>query len=162
MPEDKAIRLGHPSYVWGFGQERRLDLIRRYATLEGRRILDVGCGLGTYVQAFTHMRQVFAYALHRGYFVRKFPETSRRFQYFIPSLFVIGLVLGLIGSFFHPAIFYTYISVVGLYLLLVLASSIKTIDLVINAFVFLGIILTNLTYGVGFLRGLFARRIPGL
>ena len=57
LPEDKAIRLGHPSYVWGFGQERRLDLIRRYATLEGRRILDVGCGLGTYVQAFRRFSQ---------------------------------------------------------------------------------------------------------
>lgn len=49
---DKAITLGHPSYVWGFGQERRLALIRRYAPLEGRSILDVGCGLGAYVGAF--------------------------------------------------------------------------------------------------------------
>jgi SAM-dependent methyltransferase len=46
----KAIALGHPSYVWRFGQERRLDLIRRYADLDARRILDVGCGLGTYVK----------------------------------------------------------------------------------------------------------------
>ncbi|MFN2225941.1 MAG: class I SAM-dependent methyltransferase [Anaerolineae bacterium] len=49
---DKAITLGHPSYVWGFGQERRLELMRRYAPLEGRTILDVGCGLGAYVGAF--------------------------------------------------------------------------------------------------------------
>jgi SAM-dependent methyltransferase len=49
-PDDKAITLGHPSYVWRFGQDRRLALIRRYAPLEGRRILDVGCGLGTYVK----------------------------------------------------------------------------------------------------------------
>lgn len=46
----KAISLGHPSYVWRFGQDRRLDLIQRYAPLEGRRILDVGCGLGTYIK----------------------------------------------------------------------------------------------------------------
>jgi SAM-dependent methyltransferase len=52
LEQDKAIKLGHPSYVWGFGQERRLELIRRYTPLEGRTILDVGCGLGTYVQAF--------------------------------------------------------------------------------------------------------------
>jgi len=49
--EDKAIELGHPSYLWRFGQERRLGLINRYAPLSGRRILDVGCGLGMYVQA---------------------------------------------------------------------------------------------------------------
>lgn len=46
----KAISLGHPSYVWRFGQDRRLDLIQRYAGLEGKRILDVGCGLGTYMK----------------------------------------------------------------------------------------------------------------
>ncbi|OGO04369.1 MAG: hypothetical protein A2Y73_02425 [Chloroflexi bacterium RBG_13_56_8] len=52
MVEDKAIHLGHPSYVWREGQERRLQLIRRYVRLEGRRILDVGCGLGLYVRRF--------------------------------------------------------------------------------------------------------------
>lgn len=50
--EEKAIALGHPSYGWGFGQERRLNLIRRFVPLEGRTILDVGCGLGMYVRAF--------------------------------------------------------------------------------------------------------------
>jgi len=52
VSEDKAIHLGHPSYVWGFGQERRLELVRRYIRLEGAAILDVGCGLGMYVRAF--------------------------------------------------------------------------------------------------------------
>jgi SAM-dependent methyltransferase len=50
--DDKAIALGHPSYVWRAGQERRLSLIRRYAPLEGRRVLDAGCGVGIYVAAF--------------------------------------------------------------------------------------------------------------
>ena len=48
--DSKAITLGHPSYVWRFGQDRRLELIRRYAGLDGSRILDVGCGLGAYVR----------------------------------------------------------------------------------------------------------------
>lgn len=48
----KAIRLGHPSYVWRRGQDRRLALIRQYVELEGKRILDVGCGLGMYVEKF--------------------------------------------------------------------------------------------------------------
>lgn len=52
--DQKAIALGHPSYVWRFGQERRLQLIRRYVPLEGRRILDIGCGLGMYV---AHLRE---------------------------------------------------------------------------------------------------------
>ena len=52
MSQDKAIQLGHPSYVWRFGQDRRLNLIRQYAPLEHARVLDVGCGIGTYVEKF--------------------------------------------------------------------------------------------------------------
>lgn len=52
MKQENAITLGHPSYVWRFGQERRLDLVRRYVSLEHRAILDVGCGVGVYVRAF--------------------------------------------------------------------------------------------------------------
>src|SRR5712692_7771989 len=48
----EAARLGNPSYVWRFGQDRRLDLIERYVTLAGRRVLDLGCGVGEYVRAF--------------------------------------------------------------------------------------------------------------
>lgn len=48
----KAITLGHPSYIWGFGQERRLAIVRRHIALENARILDIGCGVGAYVEAF--------------------------------------------------------------------------------------------------------------
>lgn len=48
----KAITLGHPSYIWGFGQQRRLNILRRYVALENKRILDIGCGIGAYVRAF--------------------------------------------------------------------------------------------------------------
>jgi SAM-dependent methyltransferase len=48
--QEKFVRLGHPSYVWRRGQERRLHLVRRFVPLEGRRILDVGCGVGTYMR----------------------------------------------------------------------------------------------------------------
>ncbi|MBE3112266.1 MAG: class I SAM-dependent methyltransferase [Acidobacteria bacterium] len=46
----RAAALGCPSYVWRSGQERRLSLIRRRVSLEGARILDVGCGIGAYVR----------------------------------------------------------------------------------------------------------------
>lgn len=49
---DERAALGNPSFVWRFGQDRRLDLIRRYVPLEGRRILDVGCGVGAYMRRF--------------------------------------------------------------------------------------------------------------
>ena len=48
--DDKAITLGHPSYIWRFGQDRRLGLIRQFALLRDQRVLDIGCGIGAYVR----------------------------------------------------------------------------------------------------------------
>ena len=48
---DKAALRGEPSYVWRSGQERRLGMIQQWVDLNGR-ILDNGCGLGTYLDAF--------------------------------------------------------------------------------------------------------------
>lgn len=47
-----AARLGHPSYVWRAGQERRLALVRQWARLDGAAILDAGCGVGMYTEQF--------------------------------------------------------------------------------------------------------------
>jgi SAM-dependent methyltransferase len=47
-----SIEHGRPSYSWQFGQDRRLEMIREFAPLEGARILDIGCGIGTYVKRF--------------------------------------------------------------------------------------------------------------
>ena len=41
-----------------------------------------------------HLKQIRNYAFNRGLFARRFPETSRKIAYFIPSLFVLGLVAG--------------------------------------------------------------------
>ena len=55
-PEDTAspvaISRGRPSYSWRFGQDRRLEMVRQYVHLEGARVLDIGCGIGTYVRRF--------------------------------------------------------------------------------------------------------------
>ena len=106
-----------------------------------------------------HLRQVYSYAVHRGFFARKFPETSRRLQYFVPSLFVFWLVVGLaLGLFFRPVL-YLYLAVLGLYLVLCLFSSIKSLEPLVNILVLPGIIASNITYGIGFARGLLARRM---
>jgi SAM-dependent methyltransferase len=47
---DKRATLGHPSQVWTRGLERRLEIMRRDVDLEGKRILDVGCGVGAFVR----------------------------------------------------------------------------------------------------------------
>ncbi len=46
----KAALRGEPSYVWRFGQNRRLDMIVAALPIDTRRILVDGCGVGQYVQ----------------------------------------------------------------------------------------------------------------
>ncbi|MFL7793972.1 MAG: methyltransferase domain-containing protein [Anaerolineae bacterium] len=50
--EEKAAYRGHPSYVWRAGQERRFQMTRCWVDLAGKRVLDVGCGVGMYTAAF--------------------------------------------------------------------------------------------------------------
>jgi len=47
-----------------------------------------------------HLRQVANYALHRGYFVKIYPETSFRPVYFVPTLFLFGIITGAVLSMF--------------------------------------------------------------
>jgi len=49
---EKAAVRGNPSFVWRAGQDRRLAMVNLYAPLVGRRVLDVGCGVGMYTSAF--------------------------------------------------------------------------------------------------------------
>ena len=49
---NKAAERGNPSFVWRAGQDRRLAMVDRAAPLQGRRVLDIGCGVGMYTSAF--------------------------------------------------------------------------------------------------------------
>ncbi len=47
---DLAALRGEPSYLWRAGQERRLQMIAKWARLEGARVLVAGCGVGMYAR----------------------------------------------------------------------------------------------------------------
>ena len=106
-----------------------------------------------------HLKQVWNYAVHRGYFAKKLPQTSRRIFYFLPSVFLLGIILGTIASFFNPVLRLVFLSALAVYLLLVLISSFESRSVKVAPLVFLGVIATHLTYGSGFLKGLFAREV---
>jgi len=105
-----------------------------------------------------HLRQVSRYGLHRGYFVKRYPETSLRFSYFIPSFFVIGLLVGGFFSLIFPIFRPFYITIIAVYLLSVFLSSLNR-DIRLIFFVFSGIILTHLCYGFCFIKGLFSKKL---
>jgi hypothetical protein len=103
-----------------------------------------------------HLKQVRSYALHRGYFVKKFPQNSLKLAYFVPSIFVAGVLIGAIVSILIPIMRSVYLSCIGLYLLIVAGASIKGRDMRMNFLVFTGIILTHIYYGIWFLKGLLS------
>jgi len=107
-----------------------------------------------------HLRQIARYALHRGYFARHFPSTSRRISYTLPSLFVVGLAVGGILAGLHPFCGMVYAGAVLVYLLATLGASARR-----NPWawlcIWLGIVLTHMVYGIRFMMGFFARRLPG-
>jgi len=106
-----------------------------------------------------HLKQIKNYALHRGYFVKHFPQTSLRLSYFLPSLWVLGLAGGTVISLFSPLIRLLFLTVILLYLILTFFSALESKSIKIVSLVFPGIILTHLTYGTFFIQGLLVRKL---
>ncbi len=105
-----------------------------------------------------HFKQVTQYALHRGFFVKKFPETSRLPSYFVPTIFSIGAVTGWTTYFWCMPLFYIYIAVMAIYFLVVLAGSFLA-QPSLTPVTMLGTILTHFGYGIYFLIGLLSPRL---
>jgi glycosyltransferase involved in cell wall biosynthesis len=109
---------------------------------------------------FPHLRQIGRYALHRGYFARKFPATSRKLSYFIPSLFVLGLIGGALLSAVSPFCRILYLATLAVYAFLTCIFSVSSRPHV-WLITWLGLFLTHIVYGARFLIGLIALRMPG-
>lgn len=109
---------------------------------------------------FRHFKQLAGYALHRGYFVRKFPQTSRRLPYFLPSLLLIAILLLGLSAIFFPFMRLYCLSFFGLYGALVFLTAFKTMNYRLIPLVFFGIIATHLTYAIYFIKGLITRKMP--
>lgn len=106
-----------------------------------------------------HLRQIGRYALHRGYFARHFPSTSRKISYMLPSAFVVGLVGGALVAPFWPACRLLYVGALLVYAAITLASSINRNPLS-WLLTWLGIVLTHIVYGSRFLVGFAIGRLP--
>ena len=106
-----------------------------------------------------HLRQVGRYGLHRGYFAKRFPETSRRLSYMLPSICAIGALVAAVGAFFHPAFLWTLVGAGALYAAITLLGSFSFRPHVWLV-TWLGVMLTHFWYGVRFLWGIAARRMP--
>ena len=105
-----------------------------------------------------HMKQVNNYSRHRGYFAKKFPDTSFRLTYFIPSLFLLVNIFLLIASFFSMMIFYLWIILLTIYFaILFLDVFSRAPEIKVGLMTILLIFLTHLSYGAGFIKGIASK-----
>ena len=105
-----------------------------------------------------HLKQVWTYARHRGLFAKIFPKTSRRLTYFVPSIFVVGLVASILLSFI-PVLRFVFTAIYGAYLFSLVVGGAATKNLKLFFIVPVGIFLTHATYGIGFISGLLAHKV---
>ena len=108
-----------------------------------------------------HLRQVGRYALHRGHFARRFGLNSRRLSYHLPSLFLLGLLLGPLACWILPILTVPYCAIVLLWL------GLTGLDALVEAPtprailpLWFGILATHLVYGARFIQGYLAPALP--
>lgn len=103
-----------------------------------------------------HLKQIAGYALHRGYFVKKFSQTSFKISYFLPSFLLFWVVLG--ALLLSTPLAGLYLVSIFTYLIACLMVSIQK-EIRLTPFIFIGIIFTHLAYGFYFIKGLLSRRL---
>ncbi len=109
-----------------------------------------------------HLKQVGGYGLHRGYFAKVFPQTSLKFKYFLPTFFLLFVVVGLVGSFYSSVILKIYLlGWLAYFLVLVkVFLDIKKYEKMPVALVaLLYVFFTHLIYGFRFIQGLATREL---
>ena len=101
-----------------------------------------------------YLSQIGSFGTHRGYFAKKFPETSRRVGYSVPTLLVLALLLGPEVAVFASWFWWVYLAGLATYFVSLIVAAGRSRG---NRFmVFVLIPLTHLAYGLGFIRGLLA------
>ena len=114
-----------------------------------------------------HLRQLGRYGFHRGYFVKRFPATSCKFSYFVPTLFV-GYLVALAAIFwwrhFMGGGVLGPVAAVAASPLLFYAAATMISTFSFNPFKWIvtemGVFLSHVWYGVQFMRGLCASKAP--
>jgi glycosyltransferase involved in cell wall biosynthesis len=109
-----------------------------------------------------HLKQVGAYGLHRGYFARKYPQTSRKLVYFVPSAFVLFVVLTIIVPAIIPGMFWLFLAGWAAYALALVKAwfDMHRYETALIALTAIGYtILSHLWYGLRFIQGLSTHKL---
>lgn len=99
---------------------------------------------------FSMMKRIFDWATYRT--VLGFMKKDLKPLYFIPSLFVVGLIAGFILSFLSQALLIAYIAVLAVYIVAVILNGMAA-PKGQRILAILGMPLIHIAYGLGFLYG---------
>lgn len=110
---------------------------------------------------FAFLKQIKGIGLHRGYFFKKYPDTSRTLIYLLPITLTLGFVTSMILSIVKPKIFLLPFITTFLILWSLAFWSVKrhNRDYISSIFAAFGIILTHITYGISFIKGLLINKL---
>lgn len=106
-----------------------------------------------------YIKQVGNVGLHRGYFVKAFPQTSLRPSYFGPALLTLALPIFLIWSFSNQTIAAWFLGAGTLTYLIILLHSLNQNSLGVSLLLPFAILLNHLSYGIQFLKGLMVKNL---
>jgi GT2 family glycosyltransferase len=111
---------------------------------------------------FAHLKQVGGYGLHRGYFAKHYPETSRKLLYFVPSALVFFALCSSFTPVFWPGttwLFLTGWTVYGLALLKAWLDILKNEKVAVALAAMVYTVATHLWYGMRFIQGLLTQNL---
>ncbi len=106
-----------------------------------------------------HLRQVSNYAMHRGFFVKKFPQTSLRPLYFLPTAAVLAALLLFGLGFLDQTYWLLLLLLLSAHLLVSFLYGLMQEGIAMGLFVAFGSLLTHAFYGVFFVVGLLLPRL---
>ncbi len=105
-----------------------------------------------------YLQQIANYGTHRGFFAKRFPDTSRRLQYFAPTFLVLGLGFLVALCFVNPLFLLVLLVGLSVYAIPILLLCLRN-DGGLAPVILIGVPLTHLVYGLSFARGLLTQRL---
>ncbi|OGH42852.1 MAG: hypothetical protein A3B53_02285 [Candidatus Levybacteria bacterium RIFCSPLOWO2_01_FULL_42_15] len=110
---------------------------------------------------FGHLKQIGSVGLHRGYFFKKYPQTSRGTFYLLPTILTLGFISGIVLVVRFPQLFALPFVLVFLFFLLLGTISVyrHKVDITSSLIASIAIMMTHMSYGVFFVKGLLTHHL---
>lgn len=107
-----------------------------------------------------YLKQIGNIGMHRGYFAKRYPKTSLRPMYFLPSTLAIGFLAMLIAMLLGGVSVVLFLAAFAFFFTIAFLSIIipaKSLSRALLAST--GVLLTHIVYGLNFIRGLIAKKL---